>query len=104
MKDKDQQLLWEAYTDRSGSLGDDPTVPSPAADFVVAVSEMIAAYNERAMSFDTTELLDNVAAETNVDDSHLGEIAQIFEDDFRDPDAGWQHLEVEAIREWLRTQ
>ena len=28
MKDKDQKLMWEAYTDRSGSLGADPTLPN----------------------------------------------------------------------------
>ena len=94
--DNDQQLIWEAYT-KDKIVNES----SSAEDFVVQVSEMIAAYNERGISFDMNELMDNVSVERMINDRDLILAAQIFEDDFKDPDAGWEHHEVSSIREWF---
>ena len=79
---------------------------SKAADFVIYYGEQSAAYNERLMSYDPIEILEegwmNEYFESNKfnwDD--LEEMAIIFEEDFKCPENEYRHLEVNAIREWL---
>jgi len=74
-----------------------------AIEFVVCVSEMIAAYNERYMMFEIDKLLEE--AYTNdyigMKKEDLGRALDIFEEDFADPDAGWKNWECVAIRKWI---
>ena len=73
-----------------------------AIDFVVQVSEMVAAYNERGMSYDMDELLNEAYANeyNNMKNEDLPYALDIFNEDFDCPDAGWLNWEVKAITKW----
>jgi len=77
-----------------------------AMDFVTSVSEMIAAYNERMISYDMDELLDKEYANeyNNMQKETLEYALDMFEEDFSDPDAGWLQWECEAIRSWISSK
>jgi hypothetical protein len=74
-----------------------------AIDFVVQVSEMVAAYNERGTSYDMDELL-NEAYENEYNDMKKEDLPyalDIFNEDFDCPDAGWLNWECKSIRKWI---
>jgi hypothetical protein len=73
-----------------------------AIDFVVQVSEMVAAYNERGISYDMDELLNEayVNEYNEMKKEDLPYALDIFMEDFDDPDAGWLNCEVTAITKW----
>ena len=77
-----------------------------AIEFVICISEEIAAYNERMISYD----IDKVMDEAYVNDyigmrkEDLGRALDIFEEDFTDPDAGWLNWECNAIRKWIKNK
>ena len=75
-----------------------------AVDFVVAVSEMVAAYNERGMDYDMDKLMDETYENEYIDmkNKDLPYALDIFNEDFDDPDAGWLVWEAKAIRKWGR--
>tara|TARA_B100000214_G_scaffold149897_1_gene107237 strand:+ start:117 stop:431 length:315 start_codon:yes stop_codon:yes gene_type:complete len=74
-----------------------------AIDFVTSVSEMIAAYNERGISYDMDELLDKQYADEYCDmkKEDLPYALDIFNETFDDPDAGWLNWECKSIRKWI---
>ena len=74
-----------------------------AIDFVDEVSEMIAAYNERGISYDVDKLMDK-AFENEYNEMKKEDLPyalDMFEESFSDPDAGWENWECEAIRSWI---
>ena len=77
-----------------------------AIDFVVQVSEMIAGYNERMISYDLDKLMDEAYANkyNDMTKEDLPFALDIFEEDFGDPDAGWLNWECVAIREWIENK
>ena len=77
-----------------------------AIDFVVCVSEEIAAYNERMISYDMDRVLEEAYANEYIDmrKEDLGRALDIFEEDFSDPDAGWLNWECNAIRKWIKNK
>jgi len=74
-----------------------------AIDFVVQVSEMVAAYNERGTSYDMDELMDEAYANeyNDMKKEDLPYALDIFNNDFDDPDAGWLNWECKSIRKWI---
>ena len=74
-----------------------------AIDFVVCVSEEIAAYNERMISYDMDRVLEEAYANEYIDmrKEDLGRALDIFEEDFSDRDAGWLNWECVEIRKWI---
>jgi len=74
-----------------------------AIHFVVNVSEMIAAYNERGISYDMDVLLNEAYANeyTGMKNEDLPYALDIFNEDFEDPDAGWLNVECKSIRKWI---
>jgi len=77
-----------------------------AIDFVVEVSEMIAAYNERNMMYEMDKLLEEAYSNeyNDMKKEDLGRALDIFEEDFSDPDAGWLNWECAAIRNWIENK
>ena len=77
-----------------------------AIDFVVCISEMVAGYNERMISYDMDKLMDEAYANEYIDmkKEDLGRALDIFEEDFSDPDAGWLNWECVAIRKWIENK
>lgn len=74
-----------------------------AVDFVIAVSEMVAAYNERGFDYNMDELLDETYKNEYIDmkKEDLPYALDIFNEDFEDRDAGWLNWECKAIRKWI---
>jgi len=74
-----------------------------AIDFVVEVSEMIAGYNERMISYDLDKLMNEAYANeyNEMKKEDLPYALDMFEESFSDPDAGWLQWECEAIRSWI---
>ena len=74
-----------------------------ANDFVVQVSEMIAAYNERYMMYEMDKLLEEAYSNeyNDMKKEDLPYALDIFNKDFEDPDAGWLNWECKAIRNWI---
>ena len=72
-------------------------------DFVTCVSEMTAAYNERAVDYDMDKLLEESYANEYIGlkKEDLPEVLDIFNEDFQDRDAGWLYWECKAIRKWI---
>ena len=67
--------------------------------FVIGVSEMIAAYNERGMSYDMNKLCSEKFHDLEMKTEWLPEAADMF--DFNDPDAGWTVVECGGIMRWI---
>ena len=74
-----------------------------AVDFVIAVSEMVAAYNERGLGYDVAKEMDEIYANEYIDmkNEDLPYALDIFNEDFDDPDAGWLNVECKSIRKWI---
>ena len=74
-----------------------------AVDFVIAVSEMVAAYNERGLGYDVAKEMDEIYANEYIDmkNEDLPYALDMFNEDFDDPDAGWLNVECKAIRKWI---
>ena len=74
-----------------------------AVDFVIAVSEMVAAYNERGLGYDIAKEMDEIYANEYIDmkNEDLPYALDMFNEDFDDPDAGWLNVECKAIRKWI---
>ena len=74
-----------------------------AINFVVAVSEMIAAYNERGLGYDIAKEMDEIYEDEYIGmkNEDLPYALDIFNEDFADPDAGWLYVECKAIRKWI---
>ena len=74
-----------------------------AINFVVQVSEMIAAYNERGISYDMDMLLNEAYANeyNEMKNEDLPFALDIFNEDFEDRDAGWLNWECKSIRKWI---
>ena len=77
-----------------------------AIDFVVCVSEEIAAYNERYMMYEMDKVLEEAYTNDYIGmrKEDLGRALDIFEEDFSDPDAGWLNWECVAIRKWIKNK
>ena len=69
-------------------------------DFVIGVSEMIAAYNEHGIDYDMDKLLGEAFHDLPFKRDWIPEAISLF--DFEDPDAGWLVWEMKAIRKWGR--
>ena len=84
-------------------MNDEVKSTNNAIEFVTCVSVMIAAYNERMISYDMDELLAKEYANEYLDmkKEDLPYALDIFEEDFTDPDAGWENWECVAIRKWI---
>lgn len=71
--------------------------------FVVHYGEMSAAYNERLMSFDPIEILEegwtNDFIGLKKDD--LPEVLELFNKDFLEIENEYRYVEVKAIRKWI---
>ena len=74
-----------------------------AIDFVVQVSEMVAAYNERGTNYDMDELMEEAYSNeyNEMKNEDLPYALDIFNEDFEDRDAGWLNWECKAIRKWI---
>ena len=74
-----------------------------AIDFVVCVSEEIAAYNERMISYDMDKVMDEAYANEYIDmkKEDLGSELDILEEEFSETDAGCFNWECVAIRKWI---
>jgi|TARA_R110002050_G_scaffold214152_2_gene350393 hypothetical protein len=74
-----------------------------ATHFVVQVSEMVAAYNDRGISIEMEKLLEDAYANEYVGmkNEDLPYALDIFNEDFADPDAGWLYVECKSIRKWI---
>ena len=76
---------------------------SKAADFVIMYGEMSAAYNERLMSYDPVEILEEGWANEYIglkkDD--LPEVLELFNRDFLEVENEYRYVEVKAIRKWI---
>ena len=73
--------------------------------FVTAYGEMSAALNERYIDYDVKEELDKIYNDEYFKGmlkwDSMGEILDIFEEDFECPENEYKFLEVRAIKEWL---
>ena len=89
--------------DNTCMMNDEVKSTNNAIEFVTCVSEMIAAYNERMISYDIDKLMDEAYANeyNDMKKEDLGRALDIFEEDFADRDAGWLNWECEAIRKWI---
>ena len=67
--------------------------------FVIGVSEMISAYNERGMSYDMDKLLGGAFHDIEMKAEWLPEAVNLF--DFDCPDAGWTVFEKKQIMRWV---
>ena len=67
--------------------------------FVIGVSEMISAYNERGMNYDMDKLLGGAFHDLEMKTEWLPEAAGMF--DFDCPDAGWTVFEKKQIMRWV---
>ena len=87
-------------------MNDEVKSTNNAIDFVVCISEMIAGYNERMISYDMDKLMDEAYANEYIDmkKEDLGRALDIFEEDFSDPDAGWLNWECVEIRKWIENK
>jgi hypothetical protein len=74
-----------------------------AINFVVQVSEMVSAYNERGTSYDMDKLMDEAYENEyhEMKNEDLPYALDIFNNDFDDPDAGWLNWECKSIRKWI---
>jgi len=68
--------------------------------FVIGVSEMVSAYNERGISIDMDKLCGETFHDLEMKSDWIPEAIDMF--DFDDPDAGWLVWEAKAIRKWGR--
>ena len=77
-----------------------------AIDFVVMYGEMSAAYNERMMDYDPVEILEEGWKEEYIGlkKADLGEVTDIFEEEFLVPENEYKYWEVLDIREWIKTK
>ena len=93
----------EDLADNNCMMNEELKSTNTAIDFVVQVSEMIAAYNERNMMFEIDKLLEEAYSNeyNDMKKEDLGRTLDIFEEDFSDPDAGWENWECVAIRKWI---
>ena len=84
-------------------MNDEIKSTNNAIDFVVCISEMVAGYNERMISYDMDKVMDEAYENEYIDmkKEDLGRALDIFEEDFTDPDAGWLNWECVAIRKWI---
>ena len=73
--------------------------------FCVAYGEMSAGLNERCIQFDVKEELDKIYNDEYFKGmfkwDSMGEILDIFEEDFECPENEYRFLEVRAIKEWI---
>ena len=73
--------------------------------FVTAYGEMSAALNERYIPYDVKDELEKIWNDEYFDNrfkwDSLGEILDIFEEDFEEPENEYRYLEVRAIKEWI---
>ena len=73
--------------------------------FVTAYGEMSAALNERYIEFDVKEELEKIFVDEYFEGKFkwdsMGEILDIFEEDFECKENEYRYLEVRAIKEWI---
>ena len=74
-----------------------------AIDFTVHYGEMSAAYNERLMSYDPADILEEgwTNEYISLQKEDLPYVLDIFEEDFKVPENEYKYLEVKAIRKWI---
>ena len=79
-------------------------ITNRAIDFVVMYGEMSAGYNERLMSYDPIEILEEGWKEEYIGlkKEDLGEVLDIFEEDFLVWENVYRYSEVLEIREWIK--
>ena len=71
--------------------------------FVVHYGEMSAAYNERLMSFDPVEILEEGWKNDfiGLKKEDLPEVLELFNKDFLEIENEYRYVEVKAIRKWI---
>ena len=73
--------------------------------FVVAYGEMSAGLNERYIEFDVKEELEKIFVDEYFEGKFkwdsMGEILDIFEEDFECKENEYRYLEVRDIKEWI---
>ena len=76
---------------------------SSAIDFVVMYGEMSAGYNERMMSYDPVEILEEGWKNEYIGlkREDLPEVLDIFNEDFLEVENEYRYVEVKAIRKWI---
>ena len=74
-----------------------------AIDFVVHYGEMSAAYNERLMSYDPVEILEEGWKNEYIGlkKEDLGEVEDIFEEEYLVEENEYKYWEVLDIRKWI---
>ncbi len=78
-------------------------ITNRAIDFVVMYGESSAGYNERMMDYDPIEILEEgwKVEYIGLKKEDLGEVLDIFEEEFEVPENEYRYLEVKAIRKWI---
>ena len=76
---------------------------SSAIDFCIMYGEASAGYNERLMSYDPVEILEEGWKNEYIGlrKSDLGEVTDIFEEEFLVPENEYRYKEVLDIRKWI---
>ena len=72
-------------------------------EFVTFYGEMSAGYNERLMEFDVVDELEKIWEDEYIElkKEDLGEVLDVFEEEFEVPENEYRYLEVKAIRKWI---
>ena len=74
-----------------------------AIEFTIHYGEMSSAYNERLMDYDPIEILEEGWKNEYIGlrTADLGEVEDIFEEEYEVPENEYRYLEVKAIRKWI---
>ena len=78
-------------------------ITNRAIDFVVMYGESSAAYNERMMVYDPIEILEEGWKNEYIGlkKADLGEVTDIFEEEYLVPENEYKYWEVLEIRKWI---
>ena len=78
-------------------------ITNRAIDFVVMYGESSAAYNERMMVYEPIEILEEGWKNEYIGlkKADLGEVTDIFEEEFLEVENQYRYVEVKAIRKWI---
>jgi hypothetical protein len=77
-----------------------------AISFTIHYGEMSAAYNERMISYEPKEILEEGWKNEYIGlkKEDLGEVTDIFEEEYLVPENEYKYWEVLDIREWIKTK
>ena len=79
-------------------------ITNRAIDFCVFYGESSAGYNERFVEYDVKGVLEEGWKNEYIGlkKEDLGEVLDIFEEEFEVPENEYRYLEVKKIREWIK--